>query len=168
MAPCGSESCWAPTSRHADLRHSVTTLTTLSANGRILAVVAPSLDIVTVYDQQDSRWIQRGPILEGKRGSQFGKTLALSTLPGAIVNRRYGKVPILMAIGIHGLSKAGVRITRWEPNDLDWRPVGDVIDICSSSPVNCDLLAVDIGRDGDRVMLAVVRKDNVVQVYRTR
>jgi hypothetical protein len=72
-----------------------------------------------------------------------------------------------MAIGLHGKGQAGVRVTRWEPNDLDWRPVGDIIDICALFPTDCDLKALDIGRDGDRVTLVVVRSDNLVLLYRT-
>lgn len=124
ITPCDSESCWALTSRYSNdifATKGLTGLTSLSANGRILGAATPDVDIVAVFDQEDSRWIQRGPLLEGKRGSKFGKAMALSTLPGVVVNRRYGKVPVLLAIGIHGISEAGVRVVRWEPNDLDWQ-----------------------------------------------
>jgi hypothetical protein len=140
---------------------------TVSANGRIVIVATPSLDVLQVFDQQDSYWVQRGKFIYGDQNTSFGKMIAISTLPGSIIGRRFGMVPILLAIGIHGNNRAGIRVVRWESNDSYWRPVGDVIEVCQLTFNDCDLRALDTWRDGNRLTLVAVRTDGVVLLYRT-
>lgn len=80
MRPCSNDLCWAKSSHLVKLLSVENiALTTLSANGRILVVAEPALDAIRIFDRTDSRWEQMGSILEGPRGSSFGKVLVMDT-----------------------------------------------------------------------------------------
>jgi hypothetical protein len=141
-------------------------LVILSANGRMVVSAEPNLDVVRVFDQVDSRWEQRGPLLEGPRSSQFGRKIALSTPPGAVAGRRFGKVPVYLAIAYRGGTYAAVKVVFWQPNDINWGRFPE-LHVCQNSyPKNCDIQSMDIGQSGFGVTLAVGLTDGTIGIYR--
>lgn len=157
---CQGEGCWLTSSRPIPLlaqktQDGLTSLVTMSANGHILIIAEPALDAVRVFDQIDSRWAQRGPLLEGDRDSGFGRIVALTSAPGSVESRRFGKVPIALGILYNYERSPYIRVVRWLPNDIDWR-VLDTVDICSftKDKKECEICSMDIGMDHDGVTLA--------------
>ena len=140
-------------------------LITLSENGFMLVSSEPILDVVRLFDQVDSQWEQRGPLLEGPRNSHFGRKIGLSTPPGAVSGRRFGKVPVYLAIAYHGDTYAAVKVTHWQPNDVDWRDFPELRVCQNSYPKNCDIEALDIGYEGFGVTLAVELTNGTVSIY---
>ena len=132
---CDGGACWAPSSRAIDLLFPGSKAhVTLSANGLALVVAEPDLDVVRLFDRTDSYWTQRGPVVQGVRNTDFGKIFAISTLPGEVVGIRFGRLPLIIAVGMHHYSidgdnnsrvnAASVRVARWGANAIDWDFLG--------------------------------------------
>jgi len=175
LSKCVGSGCWFIKSHQIPLLtqksdHGLKSLVKLSANGRILVLSEPALDAVRVFDQIDSRWIQRGQILEGDRDSGFGRMSSISSTPGSVFGRRFGRVPLELAIVHFYEGHPWIRAFRWLPNDADWRVFTD-IDICSFLAEDqrelCDVCTLDIGSDHDSVTVAIGLDNGKALIFRT-
>ena len=74
----------------------------LSANGRILVLAEPDFDTVRVFDKHTNLWVPRSVPLEGVLRSSFGVSVDVATVPGTILGRRQGILPMLLAVSSQG------------------------------------------------------------------
>eukprot|EP00543_Licmophora_paradoxa_P016346 CAMPEP_0202474920 /NCGR_PEP_ID=MMETSP1360-20130828/92632_1 /ASSEMBLY_ACC=CAM_ASM_000848 /TAXON_ID=515479 /ORGANISM="Licmophora paradoxa, Strain CCMP2313" /LENGTH=1010 /DNA_ID=CAMNT_0049102065 /DNA_START=1106 /DNA_END=4139 /DNA_ORIENTATION=- len=132
----------------------------ISPNGKLLAVSQPQFDIVRIFDRVDSTWIQRGRILEGDRDSEFGSTISLWTLPSEVASRRFGRLPLLLAVGYTDRTNKDhtVRVIAWRSNANDWQHLQDSV-VCSTA--ECTILKLDVAFDVETSEVRVVVQSEV-------
>jgi len=161
---CASESnCWTPKSSHIPLLigRSDGVSVHISANGRTIVISEPELDTVRVFDQEDRDWIQRGQTLEGHARSRFGTYVAISALPGTVVKRRSGRMPIFIAVASAGRAYNAVDVFSFEPYATLWEKVGQ------SLSFNQTIDSLTIGSSGSDIKVAVgLRENSTAMVYR--
>lgn len=159
--------CWTPKSNpHPGIllliKKSSGAFVTLSANGRTLVISEPELDTVRVFDQVDSEWVQRGQTLEGDAKSRFGSFVSMATLPGAVVRRRSGRVPVTIAVASKGSKSNYVEIYAFEPHGVLWVKIGQRLSFHLE-----EIDAISVGRSGPNITLAVgLRETNRAHVYK--
>ena len=155
--------CWGPKSQNIITESDqLTALVMLTNNDKIMVVSEPALDVVRVYDQIGSEWFQRGPVIEGKRASNFGRIVAVSALPSQVISRRFGKIPLLLAMPFFSApGETSIRIVRWRANDIDWQNAG-IIRLCGNG---CKLESIEVGSEGSLGRLVVRMDDGSISVY---
>ena len=156
------EICWTPKSANIPLliKRSTGTFAKLAANGRTIIVSEYELDTIRVFDQVDSRWVQRGQTLEGQARSKFGTHVAISALPGTVVRRRLGKTPIVVAVASTGNTINAVDVFSFEPFATSWQRLGRALSF------NETIDSLSIGNSGVNIRLAVgLRESNNCLIY---
>ena len=112
----------------------------------------PDIGILRVFDLVGSEWVQRGRTLRGLEGS-FGRYIAVSTPPAAVVNGARTKIPIVLVVS----SPFGIHMFRWTRSSVDWLEelikittsiarldlATDLMDVPSSGPSSTWLLVDD-------------------------
>ena len=118
----GKSRCHIPNSVSVPSYSTTLVFPTLSANGRVLVLAEPILDLVRVFDQVGSGWRQRGEILLGSTKSQFGlHGVALASPPPQVLERVSGLMPLLLAVVEKGSNSIEtIRIFNWGISSLKW------------------------------------------------
>ena len=159
--------CWSENSQaHATTIAATFSRIVLSGNAKVLVQAIPSLDSVRVYDQLDSRWIQRGPDLFGLLGSMFGTRVALFTPPAIVTTGSSGPgsgVSAVLAVGLYRRAVAALQIFGWDSVAKQWITIGNEIELC---PVACLLQEVTVGSQGNSVTVAAAINGTVVSVHK--
>ena len=91
----------------------------LSANGRILILAEPAFDTVRVYDRQTNHWELRSVPLEGVLRTRFGESVDIATVPGTVLRRRQGLLPMVLAISSGG-DLPSVQVFEWRQGGTSW------------------------------------------------
>ena len=118
----GMNECWSRTSKTMPflLTRSSRAFVTISGNGRTLVVSEPEHDTIRVFDHIATEWVQRGQTLEGAAKSGFGTFVAISTLPGVVVRRRWGSLPVVVAVGAVGNTSNYVEVYKFGDHANIW------------------------------------------------
>ena len=112
--PSSKATCFIPNSQPVRPIGPAAAYPTLSANGRVLVLAEPTMNILRVFDLIGSEWIQRGRTLRGTGG--FGSHVAISTTPSNVMNGITRKIPIVLVIS----ESSHVRMFRWSESDDIW------------------------------------------------
>ena len=100
-------------------------------------------------------------MIEGELDSYLGRHVALATLPGAVVGRRYGKLKKTIAAGAVIDGEYFVMLYSWLPHDIDWS-VSTPLHVAKDE---ADVMTIELGSVGGRKRLLVVMTNGTLAMY---
>jgi hypothetical protein len=123
----------------------------LSELGNFLAVGAPGVSTVRIYEREGNQWTLRGSAIEGAPNSKFGSHVTISCGPYAGWNTPAFKVPCVVGVAAPDENNGTVHVYRCEEADFGCWVKSDTFDGFES---------FDISGDGSTIALGEKERDD--------